>query len=608
MRTKRTKRGNVQRAALVITALVGTTLAIGGSATAVVGGTWAIAGSNFEIKDGNTTVGVTTGGNPDSGDAAALDWNNVTSNIATDVTPRAADNAFGQGTKENTAVPTVVTGSIPPQKSDLKQFGTYVEAGRYLNVFWTRVQDPTGTTNMDFEFNANTCTHTTAGVASSGCSANGVTPTRSDNDLLITYDLANGGTHPTLGYRLWSSSTGAWGVFYALSDAAAAGGAINTSAITADFNGGSAPASATYSARTFGEASVDLNTIFSGNGCHTLGSAYLKSRSATSFGAEVKDFIAPVSVDLSNCGRIAVQKTDGTNPLDGAAFTVDPTSDIDPITHTTGSAVTDVPGVAGHVGLFCIDNLPLVSYRLTESQTPVGYTGAGYQTVTPTAGTCSTLTATPPVLTGLVTVSNSAAPGDINITKTDDAQNPVSGAGFTLYTDTGELNASNVPTYGTYESATDPATAGYTEVFTADAPVLQTDPAQGTASFAEVPLGYYCIVETTTPTGYATADPQCVHVVATDGGQTFGLAFVDPQLHKVIVIVCHEGQNGGLAPSDVTDGSPPNAAKVSIGASDLTGTSITESELCALDGASYSGLSHTPNLTLTVSPGSQAHN
>ena len=49
------------------------------------------------------------------------------------------------------------TDSIPPNKSDLKTFGLYKEvtAGTksYLNLFWTRVQDTSGTTNMDFEFN-----------------------------------------------------------------------------------------------------------------------------------------------------------------------------------------------------------------------------------------------------------------------------------------------------------------------------------------------------------------------------------------------------------------------------------------------------------------------
>ena len=65
----------------------------------------------------------------------------------------------------------MVNGSIPPNKSDLLNFGVlYLESnanGKFLNVFWHRVQEPSGTTNMDFEFNK-----------SSTISGNGVTPVR----------------------------------------------------------------------------------------------------------------------------------------------------------------------------------------------------------------------------------------------------------------------------------------------------------------------------------------------------------------------------------------------------------------------------------------------
>jgi hypothetical protein len=67
------------------------------------------------------------------------------------------DESFGEGTKEDTALPTVVSGSIPPNKSDLKAFGVYTETGevkpgnptgKFLELLWTRVQDPSGTTNV----------------------------------------------------------------------------------------------------------------------------------------------------------------------------------------------------------------------------------------------------------------------------------------------------------------------------------------------------------------------------------------------------------------------------------------------------------------------------
>ena len=103
-----------------------------------------LSGSNFEIDtDANLKVD----------DAGSLDWANVTEKRKADVASGTGDNSFGQGTKEDTAVPTVVSGSIPPNKSDLKYFGVYQEgtsSAGFLNLFWSRVQDPTGTTNMDF--------------------------------------------------------------------------------------------------------------------------------------------------------------------------------------------------------------------------------------------------------------------------------------------------------------------------------------------------------------------------------------------------------------------------------------------------------------------------
>jgi hypothetical protein len=39
------------------------------------------------------------------------------------------DDAFGKGTDENDETPTIVAGSIPPNKSDLKSFGLMTENG-----------------------------------------------------------------------------------------------------------------------------------------------------------------------------------------------------------------------------------------------------------------------------------------------------------------------------------------------------------------------------------------------------------------------------------------------------------------------------------------------
>jgi hypothetical protein len=217
------------------------------------------------------------------------------------------DDSFGQGTKEDSPVPSVVSGAIPNNKSDLQRF--YVSNERFnttdfLYLAWERVQAPTGTTNMDFELNQ-----------SSQKSANGVTPVRTAGDILIKYDLSKGGTQPTLGFHKWVTSGNAstvceasntvpcWGKGTALLNGALA--AVNTGSVTDPILAPGQNGSRTLDALTFGEASINLQLtgIFpeSGTSCVSFGQAYLKSRSSDSFTSEIKDFIAPIPVSVTNC-------------------------------------------------------------------------------------------------------------------------------------------------------------------------------------------------------------------------------------------------------------------------------------------------------------------
>jgi hypothetical protein len=120
----------------------------------------------------------------------------------------------------------------------------------------------------------------------------------------------------------------------------------------------------------------------------------------------------------------------------------------------------------------------------------------------------------------------------ISVHKTDDANNALAGAVFTLYTD-------NAPTGGAKPGAEDTSTG-----------TTCTTNASGNCSFDNLLPGDYWIVETTTPSGYATADPQHVSVTA---GQSTGLTFADPRLFKVVVVVCQES-NGQLYGSQVDFG------------------------------------------------------
>src|ERR671922_2927014 len=253
-----------------------------------------LPGSNFEIDvDANLRV---------DDPAPSIDWANVAETRKADKPSGATDDSFTEGTKEDTEVPVVETGSIPPNKSDLLNFGAYLETTatgqRFLNLFWHRVQEPSGTTNMDFEFNQ-----------SSTLSANGVTPVRTAGDLLIQYDLSQGGTNPQLFVSRWVTSGDAsqceasnalpcWSTKVNLTAAGDAAGAIKTSAIPANESDGLGA----ISARTFGEAQLDFDALTGGTGaCVSFGSVYLKSRSSDSFTSALKDFIAPTAVSINNC-------------------------------------------------------------------------------------------------------------------------------------------------------------------------------------------------------------------------------------------------------------------------------------------------------------------
>jgi hypothetical protein len=325
-----------------------------------------LAGSNFEIDtDANLKV---------DDPAPSLDWASVTEIRKQDTASGPTDESFGQGSKEDTAVPSVVDGSIPPNKSDLKFFGVYQEgttSSGFLNLFWSRVQDPSGTTNMDFEFNKNKAV---AGVG------NGVTPLRTAGDLLVIYDLAQGGTHPVLSLRTWTGS--AWGAPVDLTGSGKATGSINTSPIPA----GESDGLGAHSARTFGEAQIDLSAIFDPNSCESFGSAYLKSRSSDSFTAALKDFVPPQDINLSNCGKVKIVKTDDAgNPLAGAAFTL--YKDNAPVGVTRGAEdtiVADKTCTTIADGTCTINDVIQGTYWVVETTVPPGHDPAGEVAITVT--------------------------------------------------------------------------------------------------------------------------------------------------------------------------------------------------------------------------------
>jgi len=264
-----------------------------------------LAGSTFEGNDGNLVVN--TAGN--------TDWANVAGRVrGDDLASGSSDNAFGQGTKENDANVSVVTGSIPPQKSDLTRFyvaSEFASNSNFLYLAWER-SNTLGSANMDFEINK---------LAQPDLTTTGrKTLNRSTGDLLITFDFGGSGS-PVLGLLRWVTSgptsqcfsanaLPCWGNRIDLGAAGEAEGAVNAITVTDPIANVSLPAG------TFGEAAVNLTAagVFPPGVCTAFGSTFLKSRSSASFPAEVKDFVAPQPVNISNCGKIIINKVTIPSP------------------------------------------------------------------------------------------------------------------------------------------------------------------------------------------------------------------------------------------------------------------------------------------------------
>jgi len=339
-----------------------------------------LTGSTFEGGDGNLVV-------DKPGDT---DWSNVAGlNIGVDNPSGTSDNSFGQGTKEDNASVTVVSGSIPPNKSDLTRFyeaSEFTNGANYLYLAWERT-NVLGSANMDFEINQ----AGTPGLGTPGAH----TINRTAGDLLVTYDFNNGGTVPALGLLFWvtsgstsqcfsSNSLPCWGNHVALNSANSEG-AINSVTVTDPISG------ATLPGLTFGETAINLTTagVFPPGVCEAFGSAFLKSRSSASFTAEVKDFVAPIPVNISNCGTITIHKVTENGD---ASFGYTTTGGLTPGTFSLSNGGTQ-----------SYTKVAVGSYSVTESSPlPTGWTlkslvctATGTGTSASTSGAVASITMAP---------------------------------------------------------------------------------------------------------------------------------------------------------------------------------------------------------------------
>ncbi len=454
---------------------VGITLtALAAFAVVFVSGSSAnLSGSTFEGNDGNLVVN--TPGN--------TDWVNAPNRVrGDDLASGRTDNSFGQGTKEDDPAVSVVTGSIPPQKSDLTRFyvaSEFASNSNFLYLAWER-SNVLGSANMDFEINK---------LAQPDLTSTGPkTLNRSAGDLLITFDFGGSGS-PVLSLLRWVTSGATsqcfsanalpcWGNRVDLSGLGEAEGAVNGVTVTDPIANESLPAG------TFGETAVNLTAagVFPAGTCQAFGSVFLKSRSSASFPAEVKDFVAPQPVNISNCGKINIIKH--TNPrgqnqdfsftsnipstagctLDTtpASFTLNDSAGVDPAPPiTTGTANTE----------HC-DSVFAGTYTVTEGADPANF---AFESLTcsaggVTSGKTATITVAPNSTVTCI-YTNKLQTGAIQITKT--RKHAADGSG-------------------------DHPHAGVT--FTVNGVSKQTD-ANGVACFDGLLFGTYTVHETV-PAGY----------------------------------------------------------------------------------------------------------
>src|SRR6266581_5098462 len=474
-----------------------------------------LPGSTFEGSDGNLLVDT----------AGKTDWCNQplsfsgTCPLASlvpgfvegiDKPSGTGDNAFGQGTKEDSSNVTVVTGSIPPNKNDLTRFyagADFVGGNNFLYLAWERAVN-IGNANLDFEISQNA----TAGFTTS--TTGPVTLNRTAGDLLVTYDFGGSGT-PTLGLLRWvtsgatsqcfsSNSLPCWGNRVNLTAAGDAEGAVNAATVT-DPVPPNAPR--TLTTGLFGEAAINLTAagVFPAGTCTAFGSTFLKSRASTSFTAEVKDFSFTSTIPNPPAGSPPPTTPDCSADTTPSSFTL----------NDNGNTSSDSTANTEHCG-----NVPAGSYTVTEGSQPANF---ALESLTCTAdnGGSGSQDATNPAQANITVVPNSTVTcvyvdkqqlGAIKISKTSTKGNaPLAGAVFSV-------TSGGTPISGS------PFTTG----------------SDGTVCVDHLPFGTYSVQETAAPTGYAINDTTAhdVNVTANstcgDGNEATFTA-TDTPLSKITV-------------------------------------------------------------------------
>jgi len=532
--------------------------------------------SGFEDADGNLAPVTAT----DWNSFAPLTWTGTapyrtaqklsdgwTVKTFEDAEATTSDTGFAGGVKQDDNCGTTKNGKAP-NKDDLRRvyLATKSVSGKvFLMLGWVRIPQNTtsASAHIGFEFNQ--------GTALCGGSPN--LTRRVGGDMLVVYDFEGGSGPPTIKLSRWltglynpngascevNSSTvlaGCWGDTHELTALSFAEGLVNSATVTDALK----PAGADPGPVEFGEAGIDLTDagVFSPTSCNAFGNAYAVSRSSgSSAQAAMEDIVGPGSFVVSNCGTVSVTKSanDGGSQA-GAVFTLYSGSD------TTGTVIgTCTVGATGACSPTFM-NLAQGTYTIDETTVPTGYNPDPNLPFTFTVGAGETKS---------LSFTDRAAPGTVNVTKVDDANAPVAGATFQLYSPQGISNG----------APTGQAVAGGS----------CSTGAAGTCSITGVTPGTYTIDETVVPTGYAK-DAAFPKNITVGNGATVGVNATDPRKFKAIVLVCRETDNTLYSSSVTINGVSVPASLSTAGA---TTAGLSESALCGLTAGARGGLVRANN-------------
>ena len=212
----------------------------------------------------------------------------------TDPTNSSSDSIYAGGVKQDTVCPDVTTGNVN-DKADLGRIYVATETVNgdvYLFLAWQRQIDNTINSDVfvSFEFNQGKL----------ACANSDGFVQRTKGDLLFDYNFQSGNS--TIDANEWDGST--WQPIATPPFEAA----VNSGTVT-DTIGPSGSISLTKF--EFGEAGINLSALdLAGNGgkaCETFGSVLGGSRTSKSGDqAQLKDYVGPAPVDVSNCVKPTV--------------------------------------------------------------------------------------------------------------------------------------------------------------------------------------------------------------------------------------------------------------------------------------------------------------